>query len=108
MKNGARTLPIALYLARQSETEAAQLLDLLAEARQDEAARTAVRQRLREAGTLQRVGFIVEMYRERAELALAQVQPSEPARARLHIFLDQLLPSRHRLAVGTCTIRPDR
>ena len=79
--NGVRTLPIVLYLERQTGTARTQFLDLLDQARNDSGAQAAVRQRLREAGVLRHCAFIVEVYCQRAQHLLEQVQAQEPGRS---------------------------
>ena len=78
--NGVRTLPIVLYLERQTGTARMQFLDLLEQARTDIGAQAAVRHRLRAAGVLRHCAFIIEVYCQRARRLLEQVQAQDPGR----------------------------
>ncbi len=89
LANGTRTLPIALYLERLDEAARADALDLLDRARHDDAARTAVRERLTRAGVLRRVALVIEVHCQRARRALAAAAPREPAASRLRTMIDR-------------------
>jgi geranylgeranyl pyrophosphate synthase len=87
LANGTRTLPIALHLDRQTGAARAAFLNLLEQARQDEAAQEAVRKHLREAGDLRRCAVIIEVYCQRALRALEQAAPQEPAAGGLRAMI---------------------
>ena len=88
LASGARTLPIALYLERQTGEERARFLALLADARRDAAAQEAVRRCLRAAGVLRHCAVIVEVYCQRARRLLEEAAAGEPGRGGLQGMVD--------------------
>ncbi|MDQ4076715.1 MAG: polyprenyl synthetase family protein [Chloroflexota bacterium] len=97
LANGTRTLPLALYLARQRPEEAGSFLDLLAQARVDRVAQGVVRQRLREAGVLRHCAVIVEIYCQQARRLLAQLNAQEPGYRGLQAMISTVsfFPDQH-------------
>jgi hypothetical protein len=75
LRNGTRTLPIALFLESTSGAGRIDFLRLLDQCRCDDAAQRTLRQRLRAAGTLWQARLFVEAYRQRALAALEQAAP---------------------------------
>lgn len=90
LAHGARTLPIAFHLERLAQADRPSFLSLLDQARHDEHARCAVRQRVREAGDLRRCAFLVETYCQRALRALDKADPLQPARGVLLAMIDNV------------------
>lgn len=90
LRRGARTLPIACHLQRLEPSARSSFLALLDEARHDERARCAVRQRVRDAGDLRRCVFLVETYCQRALRVLDKAHPLQPARAVLLAMVDSV------------------
>ncbi|MCU1273252.1 MAG: geranylgeranyl pyrophosphate synthase protein [Bryobacterales bacterium] len=90
LAHGARTLPIAFHLERLAQADRQSFLSLLDQARHDEHARCAVRERVREAGDLRRCAFLVETYCQRALRALEKADPLQPAHGILLAMIDSV------------------
>lgn len=88
LASGARTLPIALYLERQTGEERRQFLALLADAQTDATAQQATRSLLLAAGCLRRSAITVELYCQRALYALEGAAPRDPAGAVLRAMVE--------------------
>jgi geranylgeranyl pyrophosphate synthase len=76
--HGARTLPIAFYLERLQDAEREAFLALLERAREEDAARQEVRDRLREAGDLRRCAFAIEVRIRRGIRLVGEAGLREP------------------------------
>jgi geranylgeranyl pyrophosphate synthase len=90
LRNGTRTLPIALYLGSVRGSDRIDFLRLLDECRDAPAAQTTVRRRLRAAGVLWQTRLFVEVYRQRAVEALERASPRTEARALFSLPLESL------------------
>jgi geranylgeranyl pyrophosphate synthase len=83
LANGTRTLPIAMHLEQVTGDQRNQFLALLDRARDGHQAREKVKTALREAGILRRCAAVVESWHLRADQALAEATPKEPAATEL-------------------------
>jgi hypothetical protein len=87
LAHGARTLPVALYLARLGNHERPAFLALLDRARHDKTARLEARDRIRATGVVRRVLVKAELYRQHARRAAARACPAESPRRALDRIL---------------------
>ena len=92
LANGARTLPIALALRHLRGEAHADLLTLLARAREDPTARPAVRAMIARSGATWHVAWLGQVYGQRARRALGAAAPSGPAVAILEQLIADDLP----------------
>ncbi|HMS40830.1 MAG TPA: polyprenyl synthetase family protein [Pyrinomonadaceae bacterium] len=88
LKNGTRTLPLALHLERLTDEPRGEFLSLLNAARNEETARQAVRELLQKAGVLRRAAFIIEIYCQKARNSLDAAKPTDFARENLRTIID--------------------
>ena len=89
LAQGARTLPIALYLERLPGEEQDAFLALLDQARTEPSAQEDARARMRAAGVLRECAMLIDLYRGQAHAALAQAEPREPAGGALRRLIDR-------------------
>jgi geranylgeranyl pyrophosphate synthase len=87
LRNGARTLPIALHLHRLDGPGRAAFLDLLDKARSDAAARDDVRTVLKQTGAIRRVLLRSQLYRQQARRLATELCPDASRRAPLERML---------------------
>jgi geranylgeranyl pyrophosphate synthase len=83
LASGIRTLPLALYLNRESGERREKMLALLDQARKDPSAQPVVCDRLRESGDMRQVLIRKEVHCQRALRLLDEAQPLEPAKQAL-------------------------
>jgi geranylgeranyl pyrophosphate synthase len=90
LRNGLRTLPIALALEGLEGADRDALLTLLGRARSDEGARQGIRQHLATAGVPNACALLIETQREAACHALASTGAGAPACQSIQALIDSL------------------
>jgi len=88
LRQGTRTLQIVIAMEQMSETERAEFVKLLEEARSSETARNQVRRELRKLHYYYPCLEIVIRYKIQAKEALERANPKEPALTFLHVLLE--------------------
>ncbi|MGE3600333.1 MAG: polyprenyl synthetase family protein [Dehalococcoidia bacterium] len=83
LRQGTRTLPVVLALTAMKGDERTGFCSLLKQAETDAVARTAIRQRLLEAGVVRRAAMTIDIYCRRAYAALANAGASGSAKSDL-------------------------
>ncbi|MBI4371103.1 MAG: polyprenyl synthetase family protein [Elusimicrobia bacterium] len=89
LRNGTRTLPIALALGQSSPTEQGRLLTLLKEAESSLSKQEKTRAVLSSKGVGRFTAFLIELYCERARKSLNLAAPRKPYRERLGAYIDK-------------------
>ena len=87
LRQGTRTLPVVLALTEMEDAERTAFCSLLREAEASAGARSAVRQRLLEAGVVRRAALIIDIWCRRAYAALADTGASGIAKGELEAII---------------------